>query len=92
MKLLVLLIALVPLTLLRAFVFVKLWGWFIVTTFALPALSYPAAMGIGTLVGMLTMRPTKENDDDELGIQAVFTSISISLLAWFAGWIIQHWM
>ena len=46
-----LLVALVPLILLRAFVFLKLWAWFIVPVFGLPALGYASAIGL-SLVGV----------------------------------------
>lgn len=41
-------------TLLRGWVLSVLWGWFMVTTFHLPRLSIPAALGLSVVVSYLT--------------------------------------
>ena len=38
-----------------------LWSWFIVTAFALPALSIPQALGLSLVVGYMTMQ-IREDD------------------------------
>mgnify|MGYP001608142649 CR=1 FL=1 len=42
----------VPLHLFDAWVLAKLWAWFVVPLFGLPALSLPYAIGLGALVGI----------------------------------------
>lgn len=39
---------------LNGYVLSKLWAWFVVTTFHAPALSLPAAIGLGLVVSYLT--------------------------------------
>lgn len=43
-------------TLINGYVLSVLWSWFIVTTFNVPALSIPAALGLETIVKLLTIR------------------------------------
>jgi hypothetical protein len=53
--------SMVGLTLIRGLVLQALWGWFIVTTFALPDLTLVQALGLSLVVSFLTMQ--LENDD-----------------------------
>ena len=46
------------------FVLSALWGWFIVSTFALPGLSIPVAIGINYIVRMIII-DTDYNEDIE---------------------------
>ncbi len=43
----------------------KLWSWFIVKTFELPALSIPAAIGLSMVVGYLTHQMSDKKNEDE---------------------------
>lgn len=43
----------------------KLWAWFIVTTFGAPALSIPAAIGLGLLVSYLTQEVKSEKPKEK---------------------------
>lgn len=47
----------------KGYVFSVLWKWFIVSTFGLPAISIPIAIGVGMLVGMLTHQSTHTSND-----------------------------
>jgi formate-dependent nitrite reductase membrane component NrfD len=47
------------------FVLSILWGWFIVSTFGLPALTIPLAMGIMLVVGYLSKQVDFNNQDRE---------------------------
>lgn len=42
---------------LRGLVLFKLWGWFVVTSFALPPLTVPLVLGLGTLLSFASSRP-----------------------------------
>lgn len=42
----------------------KLWSWFIVGTFGLPALSIPAAIGLSMVVSYLTHQMSDKKNED----------------------------
>ena len=50
----------------EGFVFMKLWAWFVVPMFGLPALTIPVAIGIALLVGFLTHQRNGESDADPM--------------------------
>lgn len=53
------------LTLLNAFVLIKLWGWFIVPFFGLPPLIIPVAIGLALIVSFLAVPiNTAKSEDD----------------------------
>lgn len=47
------------------FVLSILWGWFVVSTFGLPALTIPLAMGIMLVVSYMTKQADFNNQDRE---------------------------
>lgn len=49
----------------NAYVLVKLWAWFVVPTFAAPALSLPVAVGVGSIIGLLQPVPKDDEKKDE---------------------------
>ena len=49
---------------LNGIAFSVLWGWFIVPTFDLPALTALQAIGIGITVGMLTTQYVPKNESE----------------------------
>lgn len=87
-------ILLVPFVLLRAWGLVTLWGWFIVPGLGAPPISYPVAIGIGLMLGLLRMNDVKTaksgNDDDmaELALDIVIGP----LFAVGVGWIVKGFM
>ncbi len=89
-------LALVPLSMWRGFVLIKLWAWFVIPLFALPVLSLPAAMGISLVVGYLTHQAHKELSDKPDYTQLLATEISngivIPLFALAIGAIIHAFM
>lgn len=92
-----LLVALVPLILLRAFVFLKLWAWFIVPVFGLPALGYASAIGLSLVAAMLqnhNVAKEKHKSDDPLEqvLNFISNSAAGSLLFLLFGWIVSWWM
>lgn len=65
------------------FVGMKLWAWFVVPVFGLPALTWGQAYGIALLVGLLTHQihiPT--NEDERTTPQKVGHAIGGFLLPW----------
>jgi hypothetical protein len=54
----------IGLTIFRGFVFMKLWLWFVVPTFAAAALNIPQAIGISLIVGFLTIRSMNTSPQD----------------------------
>lgn len=74
-----------------------LWGWFMVTTFALPPLTIPAAIGMSLIVGYLTHQIKDEdvdNDKDfkETMIRAIIIATIKPAFALLVGWIITLFM
>lgn len=45
------------------FVFLKLYGWFIITTFNAPVISLPQALGLMLFIGYLKPKPKKDEDE-----------------------------
>lgn len=52
-------------TILSGYVLSVLWAWFIVSTFGLPLLTIPVAIGIMLVVGYLTKQANFANEDKE---------------------------
>jgi len=73
----------------------KLWGWFMVPTFGLPALALPAAIGVAIVIAYLTHQyiDTPEGSDLwESIIKATLHSIWYPLLILAMGWCVQQFM
>lgn len=51
---------------LDAFVLVKLWAWFVVPTFGLPALSMKVAAGLSVAVALLTHQSMPQRDTNKI--------------------------
>jgi hypothetical protein len=64
--------------LLRGLVLVKLWAWFIAPYFHVPELRIPIALGISTIVTLLTFHATKE--DETGGVVPVLVAGFVSSL------------
>lgn len=71
-----------------------LWGWFVVPTFHLPALSIPAAIGISMIVSYMTHQRPPEDKDVSSTEKLVKAGIQLTLKPAFAlgfGWIVRYW-
>ena len=77
-----LLVAMVALV--RAFVLIRLWAWFIVPTFQLPLLNYPYAIGLSLVIGLFTIGAKTEE-----GKKLWFYAILGPFLTLFMGWIVK---
>lgn len=51
-----------PLALLHGFVFTKLWAWFVIPTFSLPALELVPAAGIILMISFIRSDVSKNNE------------------------------
>ena len=49
-------------TLLSGWAITKLWAWFMVTTFGLPHLTIPAAIGLALMVGYFQTLPKRDDE------------------------------
>lgn len=58
-----LLLWIVPLIILRGYVLVELWSWFIVPTFGLRPLTFAQALGVSLVVAFLTHEPPPSYKD-----------------------------
>lgn len=87
----------VGLTLLRGFVLVQLWGWFLVPI-GVPRIGMALALGISVITGMLCQSPmtaTREpKADTAVGklVEALVIGVAAPLLAWGMGAIIAAFM
>lgn len=76
----------------KAIVIKSLWGWFVVTTFGLPALTVANAYGISLLTGILTYVHT-ESDNNKSSIHILTEYVTILIAVHLLGAIIYHnWM
>ena len=72
-----------------------LWSWFMVTTFNLPPLSIPAAIGVALTIRFITwqhIEPKEETPSTEVRIKVVLTSVVIGLISLLVGWICTWYM
>jgi hypothetical protein len=76
------------LVVLDGFVIYKLWGWFAVPLFGLPALTVAAAAGLSTLVGAFQIVQSKPKETEEHAWVAAFIRPPFYLLI---GYVIQRW-
>jgi hypothetical protein len=85
----------VPLAFWRAFVFIKLWAWFAIPIFGLPALGLAAAMGLSILIGFLVVSAPmndKKHEYGEIIAHQVVTGTLLPLFALLFGWVIHFFM
>jgi hypothetical protein len=78
----------------RGFVLQTLWGWFVVTTFAMMALTIPQALGLSAIVVFLTyhINPRRAQKDDHTALEMLFTSLIWSGMVLAMGWIVHLFM
>ena len=78
---------------LSGYVLSVLWGWFIVSTFGLPLLTIPVAIGIMLVVGYMTKQFDFNNQDRE-DYQKRFNVYMIvnPLAALAVGWVVKMCM
>ncbi len=76
-----------------------LWIWFIVPTFKVPVLSIPVAIGIALIVGLLTARVAKKDNQDAKAKakdgnhgELIGSSFATPLMILFVGWIVHLFM
>ena len=79
----------VPLiVLLKGFVLSVLWGWFAVTTFGLPELSIPTAIGVAMLAVFLVQHPWRKPEESTPS-ERIGRAVGYNLFALLFGWIVQ---
>ena len=93
---LVLLMVFSPLSILwSGYVLTVLWGWFVVPTFAVAALSIPAAAGLSMVIRFASNWGAAEKGDrgpiGDVGY-SIWKSTFIPAWMLFWGWVVQHWM
>jgi len=72
--------------LLSAYVFTKLWGWFVIPIFDVPGLTFWYAYGLMITFGLLTM----SRKYYEMTVEDYSLMLSIPLMAWGFGAIIHQ--
>jgi len=69
-----------------------LWGWFIVKTFSLPALTIPTAIGVAMVVSYLTVHLDTSKEDNKSAGEKLFACIIWAIVkpsfALAMGWIV----
>jgi len=81
-------------TILRGWVLCDLWRWFM-EPMGLPGIGMAHAVGLSTLVGLLTHQPDppgKDKDATFLLLYATFMSVGLSLMAWIMGALAHAYM
>ncbi len=76
--------------LLRGWALQKLWSWFIVKQFNQLEISIPVALGIVTIIALLTYQNTDNSKKDAM--VTITVSILTPLMALFFGWIYTLFM
>ncbi len=90
-----LILSLIISPIIRGFVLVKLWGWFIVTTFSISAINMPEAIGMMMIIGYIIIKPEKTTKDsdfwDDFFLRLVFIIIT-SLFALLSGYTVSQFI
>jgi len=89
-QVLLLLILLIPLMIMSAFTLTVLWDWFVVTTFQLPALRIPQALGLGLIVSYFTMNRTTDPSKDFSDVMV--DAITKPFVFLGLGWVVHLFM
>ncbi len=81
----------------NGYILVKLWSWFIVPTFNLPALSIPVGIGISIVISLLTYQHIPSITDNSKStrvklVEATITSILLTTLFLLNGWVVTWFM
>lgn len=69
----------------RGWALMLLWRWFVVSTFGLPELRVPAALGIAVLVMMLTLHHVEKSERSFGG--SVLHGFIVTTVGLAAGWV-----
>lgn len=70
-----------------------LWGWFIVPTFSLAALTIAQALGIALIVRMLTTNQGQtDSDKNDAVLRAAINGFLFPLITLIIGWIVSWFM
>jgi hypothetical protein len=89
-------VALIPLVLYRAWVVTRLWGWFVVPAFHLPALDMRYALGLLLIVNMFTTDdsppPSTDGDDWTKALAAYVGPLFGMTVALVVGWIVKAYV
>jgi hypothetical protein len=81
-----------PMMMLRGWVIMKLWAWFIIP-FGIQGLTLPHAMGVGLILTFLTAHTLGKNAETmEEKIKEIVTPIVWPLLTLLMGYIVQSFM
>lgn len=75
----------IPVFLLNGLALMLLWGWFITTTFALPAISFVQAVGISVIFDLLTRQYIHRKDKGEMisaNAYAFYTPVLCIIIGW----------
>jgi|WetSurSiteA1Bulk_404760.scaffolds.fasta_scaffold00214_26 hypothetical protein len=73
----------------QAWVLTILWGWFIVSTFHLPELSIPAAIGLTLIIGMFK---TYKTSKEKVELSDAIAALLVPLIILFFGWLVHLFM
>jgi len=77
------------------FVLSILWGWFVVETFSLPALSIPVAIGINSIIRLVVIDVDYDVEQKEFStriVQSVTTILTKPTLFFVMGWIVVQFI
>lgn len=81
-------VLIVLLMLFRAFVFIKMWTWFIIPTFTTaPTLNYPTAIGLSLIAGFM-----QEHHSNEVPLKALYNAMVLIAVSWFLAWCVHLFM
>ena len=80
-------------TVLSGWAIAKLWAWFIVTTFGLPHLTIPAAIGLAIMVEYFQPTPEpKEQEYRKTLLNTAFMGMFKPFVCVLVGLIVKHWL
>lgn len=80
-------------TILRGYTLSIMWGWFVVTTFAIAPISVPAAIGINILAALFTKTHVRASTEREDAVMySLVYSMLWSMTALAVGYVVTKFM
>ena len=90
--LMVLIVGVMASVLIDGYVLSLLWGWLVVPTFRIPALSIAQAIGIMLVVGFIVEEHAVADDGDNPLERIIGRTIIRPAIALAVGWIVTQWI
>lgn len=84
-------LALLPIASLDGWIMHLAWGWFVVPTFGVAAITWSTGTGLTLLASWLTFQISSDTREDGV-LQRIVSGCIVSCASWFTMWIVHLWI